>query len=35
MEKTNKELIKRFFYSIYLRYKDIYLKAASDKLLFY
>jgi len=35
MEKTNKELVKRLFLSIYLRYKDIYLKAALDKLSLY
>jgi len=35
MEKTNKELVKYLFLSIYLRYKDIYLKAALDKLFLY
>jgi len=35
MEETNKELVKRFFFSIYLKYKNIYLKAALNKLLFY
>jgi len=35
MEETDKELVKCLFFSIYLKYKDIYLKAALDKLPFY
>jgi len=35
MEETDEELVKRFLFSIYLRYKDIYLKAALNKLPFY
>jgi len=35
IEETNEELVKFFFFSIYLRYKDIYLKAALDKLSLY
>jgi len=35
MEETNKELVKYLFFSIYLKYKDICLKAALDKLPFY
>ena len=34
MEETDEELVKRFLFSIYLRYKNIYLKAVSDKLFF-
>ena len=32
MEETDEELVKRLLLSIYLSYKDIYLKAASDIL---
>jgi len=32
MDKTNKELVKCLFFSIYLKYKDIYLKPALNKL---
>jgi len=35
MEETDKELVKYLFFSIYLKYKDIYLKATLDKLPFY
>jgi len=35
MEETNKELVERLFFSTYLRYKDIYLKAALNKLPLY
>jgi len=35
MEETDKELVEYLLLSIYLRYKDICLKAALDKLPFY
>jgi len=35
IKKTNKELFKCLFFSIYLKYKNIYLKTALDKLPFY
>jgi len=35
IKETNKELVKRLFFSIYLRYKDICLEAALDKLSLY
>jgi len=35
MEETNKELVERLFFSIYLKYKNICLKAALNKLFFY
>ena len=35
MEETDKELVKRLLFSIYLKYKDIYLKAALNKLFFF
>ena len=31
-KETNKELIKRLLFTIYVRYKGIFLKAALDKL---
>jgi len=31
-EETNKELVKRLLPTIYMGYKDIFLKAALDKL---
>jgi len=34
-KETDEELVKCNFFSIYLRYKNIYLKAASNKLPFY
>jgi len=34
-EETDEELVKRLFFSIYLKYKNIYLKAVLNKLLFY
>ena len=32
VKETNKELVKRLLPTIYARYKDIFLKAALDKL---
>jgi hypothetical protein len=32
VEETNKELVKRLFPTIYTGYKDVFLKAALDKL---
>jgi len=34
IEETNKELVKRLLFSIYLKYKNIYLKATLNKLFF-
>jgi len=34
-EKTDKKLIKSFFLTIYLKYKNIYLKAALNRSLSY
>ena len=34
-EETDKELVKHLFFIIYVGYKDIFLKAALDKLLLY
>jgi len=34
-EETDKELVKYLFFSIYLKYKNMYLKAALNKLPFY
>ena len=31
-EKTNKELVKRLLFTIYIRYKSAFLKAALDEL---
>jgi len=31
-KETNKELVKRLFFTIYIDYKDAFLKAALDKL---
>jgi len=35
MEETDEKLVKRLLFSIYSKYKDIYLKAVLDKLPFY
>jgi len=35
MEKINNELVKCLFFSIYLKYKNIYLKVALNKLPLY
>ena len=32
VKESNKELVKRLLFTIYTGYKDIFLKAASDKL---
>jgi len=32
VKETNKELVKRLLFTIYIDYKDIFLKAALDKL---
>jgi len=34
-KETDKELVKRLFFTIYIGYKDAFLKAALDKLLPY
>jgi len=31
-KETNKELVKRLLFTIYIDYRDIFLKAALDKL---
>jgi len=31
-KETNKELVKRLLFTIYIDYKDTFLKAASNKL---
>jgi len=31
-EETDKELVKRLLFTIYIGYKDVFLKAALDKL---
>jgi len=32
IKETNKELVKRLFFTIYAKYKDAFLRAALDKL---
>jgi len=32
IKETNKELVKRLLFTVYAKYKDIFLRAALDKL---
>ena len=32
IKETNKELVKRLLFTVYAKYKDAFLRAASDKL---